>query len=282
LTLPVPRVLGLSAPLQNAGTVENRGFDFSLNWRDEIGSFKYNIVANFSDVKNTVMDLGGLTQIIGDNSITKVGSPINSIFGFQSAGFFQNQTEVNDAPRQFGNLIPGNIKYVNQLTVDSDGDGILDASDAVINPNDRVIIGDPFPRYSYALTLNADFKGFDFSVMFQGVGKRDVFLQGDAIWALNNAGKVQEWHTRDSWTPENPNAKIPVLVPTSSGSNDARASDVWVFDASYLAIRNLSIGYNFPTLKNKLKAQTLRVFSSIQNLANFNNLPPGTNPLTPN
>lgn len=282
LTLPVPRVLGLSAPLQNAGTVENRGFDFSLNWRDAIGAFKYSVSANFSDVKNTVMDLGGLTQIISGNSITMVGSPINSIFGYQSEGFFQSQAEINEAPRQFGNLIPGNIRYINQLTVDSNGDGVLDASDGVINPNDRVIIGDPFPRYSYALTLNADYKGFDFSVMFQGVGKRDVFLQGDAVWALNNAGKVQEWHTRDSWTPENPNARIPILLPTSSGSNDARASDVWVFDASYLAIRNLSIGYNFPTLKNKLKAQNLRVFTSIQNLANFNNLPPGTNPLTPN
>jgi hypothetical protein len=155
-------------------------------------------------------------------------------------------------------------------------------SDEVINPDDRVIIGDPFPRYSYALNLNADYKGFDFSVLFQGVGKRDLLLQGDAIMPLWNAGKVQEWHVRDSWTPENPNARIPVLAPTSSGSNDARATDVWVFNASYLAIRNLSLGYNFPAFKDKLKAQNLRIYTSIQNLANFNRLPEGTNPLTPN
>jgi TonB-linked SusC/RagA family outer membrane protein len=282
LALPVPLVVGLSAPLQNAGTVENRGFDFSLMWRDAIGPFRYSVNANFSDVRNSVVDLGGLGQIISGNSITTVGSPINSIFGYQSQGFFQSQDEINEAPRQFGALIPGNIRFLNQLTIDTDGDGIPDTADAVINPDDRVIIGDPFPRYTYALTLNADYKGFDFSIMFQGVGKRDVFLQGDAIWPLHNAGKVQEWHTTDSWTPDRPNARIPVLAPTSSGSNDARATDVWVFDASYLAIRNLSLGYNFPTLKNRLKTQNLRVYTSIQNLANFNNLPPGTNPLTPN
>lgn len=282
LALPVPRVVGLSAPLQNAGSVENRGIDFTMNWRDAIGQLNYSANFNFSDVKNRVMDLAGLGQIISGNSITTVGSPISSIFGYQSMGYFQNQEEINNAPNQFGALIPGNVRYLNQLTVDSNGDGISDAADGVINPDDRVILGDPFPRYSYALNLNADFKGFDFSVLFQGVGKRDLLLQGDAIMPLWNAGKVQEWHVRDSWTPENPNARIPVLAPTSSGSNDARASDVWVFDASYLAIRNLSFGYNFPTFREKLKARNLRVYTSIQNLANFNRLPPGTNPLTPN
>lgn len=282
LALPVPRVVGLSAPLQNAGSVENRGIDVNVNWRDAIGQFNYSANFNFSDVKNRVMDLAGLGQIISGNSITTVGSPINSIFGYESMGYFQSQEEIDNAPNQFGALIPGNIRYVDQLTVDTNGDGIPNTPDEVINPDDRVIIGDPFPRYSYALNLNADYKGFDFSVLFQGVGKRDLLLQGDAIMPLWNAGKVQEWHVRDSWTPENPNARIPVLAPTSSGSNDARATDVWVFDASYLAIRNLSVGYNFPTFKDKLKARNLRIYTSIQNLANFNSLPEGTNPLTPN
>ncbi|WP_163378623.1 SusC/RagA family TonB-linked outer membrane protein [Cyclobacterium sp. SYSU L10401] len=282
LALPVPRVVGLSAPLQNVGSVENRGVDFNINWRDAIGQFNYSANFNFSDVKNEVTNLGGLGQIISGNSITTTGSPIGSIFGYQSMGYFQNQEEIDNAPNQFGGLIPGNIRYVDQPTLDTNGDGMNDSSDEVINPDDRVIIGDPFPRYSYALNLTADYKGFDFALMFQGVGKRDLLLQGDAIMPLWNAGKVQEWHVEESWTPERQNARIPVLAPTSSGSNDARASDVWVFDASYLAIRNLSLGYNFPTLKDRLKARSLRVYTSIQNLANFNRLPKGTNPLTPN
>jgi hypothetical protein len=275
-------VLGLTAPLQNAGMVENRGVDINVNWRDAIGQLNYSINGNFSDVKNRVMDLAGLGQIISGNSITTVGSPINSIFGYQSMGFFQSQEEINNAPNQFGTVFPGNIRYVDQPTVDTNGDGIPDSPDGVINPDDRVIIGDPFPRYSYALNLTADYKGFDFAIMFQGVGRRDLLLQGDAIMPLWNAGKVQEWHVEESWTPDRPNARIPVLLPTSSGSNDARASDVWVFNASYLAIRNLTIGYNFPGFKERLKARNLRVFTSVQNLANFNGLPPGTNPLTPN
>ncbi|WP_209329271.1 SusC/RagA family TonB-linked outer membrane protein [Lunatimonas salinarum] len=282
LALPVPRVVGLSAPLQNAGSVENRGIDFSLNWRDAIGQLNYSANLNFSDVKNRVMDLGGLGQIISGNSITTVGSPIGAIFGYQSMGYFQNQEEINNAPNQFGALIPGNIRYTNQLTVDSNNDGVADAADAVINPDDRVILGDPFPRYSYALNLNADYKGFDFSILFQGVGKRDMLLQGDAIMPLWNAGKIQDWHLEESWTPNRPNARIPILAPTSSGSNDARASDVWVFNAAYLAIRNVSLGYSFPAFKDKLKVRNLRVYTSVQNLANFNQLPPGTNPLTPN
>ncbi|MEX2565246.1 MAG: SusC/RagA family TonB-linked outer membrane protein, partial [Cyclobacteriaceae bacterium] len=186
LALPVPMVVGLSAPQQNAGTVENRGFDLSLGWRDAIGQFTYGANMNFSDVKNEVVDLAGLGQIISGNSITKVGSPIGSIFGYETYGMFQSEEEINNLPNQFGALIPGNIRYVDQLTVDNSGDGVADASDGVINPDDRVIIGNPFPRYTYALNLNAAFKGFDFSIMFQGVGKRDVYLQGDAIWPLFN------------------------------------------------------------------------------------------------
>lgn len=282
LALPVPLVVGLSAPQQNAGTVENRGVDVALGWRDAIGSFTYGANLNFSDVKNRIVDLGGLGQIISGNSINTIGSPIGSIFGYQTMGMFQSQEEIDNAPNQFGALIPGNIRYVDQLTVDTNGDGIPDASDGVINPDDRVIIGDPFPRYTFALNLNAAYKGFDFSIMFQGVGRRDVFLQGDAIWPLFNAGKIQTWHVEESWTPERRDARFPIAAPTSAGSNDARASGTWVFDASYLAIRNLTLGYTFQALANRINVGNLRLYSAVQNLANFHRLPKGTNPLIPN
>jgi len=271
LPLPIPLVMGLSPSIQNAGDVENKGLDFSLGWRDVKGDFTYGAQLNFSDVKNKVTNLSGVGPIISGNYITEVGSPIGSIYGYESAGIFQNQAAIDEAPTQFGTLIPGNIQYKDQ-----NGDG-------KINSDDRVIIGDPFPKMSYGLNLDASYKGFDLSVYFQGVGKRDVLLHQDAVWALFNAGKIQEWHVREFWSPENTAAQFPIIYATSSGSNDAQICSTWVFNASYLRVRNISFGYTIPksVLKN-ISVNSLRVYFSGQNLFTFDNLPEGIDPLMPN
>ena len=283
LALPIPAVVGLSPSTQNAGSVENRGWDFSVGWRETKGEFSYNLNFNASDVVNEITDLSGVGPIISGNSINELGSPIGSIFGYETHGMFQSQDEINSAPNQFGSVIPGNIRYRDQLTVDTNGDGVPDEADGVINGDDRVVIGNPFPRLTYALNLGAAYKGFDFSMMFQGVGKRDVFLRGDAAWALYNAGKIQEWHVEESWTPENPNADFPIIFPTSAGSNDARASSTWVFNASYLSLRNVTVGYTLPNpVLEQIGIGSVRVYLAGQNLLNFNSLPEGINPLIPN
>jgi TonB-linked SusC/RagA family outer membrane protein len=271
LPLPIPLVMGLSPSIQNAGDVENKGLDFSLGWQDALGDFSYNARLNYSYVKNEVTNLSGVGPIISGNYITMVGSPIGSIYGYESIGIFQNQVAIDAASTQFGTLIPGNIQYKDQ-----NGDG-------KINADDRVIIGDPFPKISYGLNLGAKYKGFDLSVYFQGVGKRNVLLQGDAAWALWNAGKIQEWQVREFWSPENTGAKFPVIAPTSAGSNDAQISSTWVFDASYLRVRNISFGYTLPkTLFKNNFVNSLRVYFSGQNLFTFDKLPQGIDPLIPN
>lgn len=283
LNLPIPLVIGLSPSMQNAGNVENKGWDFSLGWEDFKGDFSYFARLNFSDVRNKVTNLAGVGPIISGNSITDVGSPIWSIYGYESSGIFQDQEEINSAPTQFGTLVPGNIRYKDQLTVDIDNDDIPDQADGKINPDDRVIIGNPFPRMSFGLNLGAEYKGFDLSVSFQGVGKRDVILQGDMVWALYNAGKIQEWHVRESWSTENTDAKYPIIKATSSGSNDAQMSSTWVFDASYLRLRNVSFGYTLPEkLFNNNFIKSVRVYCSGINLLTFNKLPTGIDPLVPN
>ena len=271
LPLPIPLVMGLSPSIQNAGDVENKGLDFSLSWQDALGDFSYSARFNFSDVKNEVTNLSGVGPIISGNYITKVGSPIGSIYGYESVGIFQNQAAIDAAPTQFGTLIPGNIQYKDQN------------KDGKINADDRVIIGDPFPKISYGLNLGAKYKGFDLSVYFQGVGKRDVVLQDDAAWALWNAGKIQEWQVREFWSPENTGAKFPIIAATSAGSNDAQISSTWVFDASYLRVRNISFGYTLPeTLFKNNFVNSLRVYFSGQNLFTFDKLPQGIDPLIPN
>ncbi|MCE5346909.1 MAG: SusC/RagA family TonB-linked outer membrane protein [Bacteroidales bacterium] len=283
LRLPIPLVIGLSPSMQNAGNVENKGFDLSLGWKDDIGDFTYNARLNFSDVRNNVTNLSGVGPIISGNSITQVGSPIGSIYAYESVGIFQDAATITSSPTQFGSLIPGNIQYKDQLTVDTDNDHIPDAADGKINSDDRVIVGDPFPRMSFGLDLSAAYKGFDLSVYVQGVGKRDVILQGDAVWALFNAGKIQEWHVRECWSQENTGAKYPIIKATSSGSNDAQMSSTWVFDASYLRVRNISFGYTLPkTLFNNKFVNSMRVYFSGQNLLTFDKLPQGIDPLIPN
>jgi TonB-linked SusC/RagA family outer membrane protein len=283
LPLPIPLVMGLSPSIQNAGDVENKGYDLSLGWQDTSGDFTYHTRFNFSDVRNVVTNLSGVGPIISGNSITEVGSPIGSIYGFESAGIFQDQGSITSAPAQFGTLIPGNIQYVDQPTVDTNNDGIPDAGDGKINSDDRVIIGDPFPRMSFGLFLGAEYKGFDLSVDIQGVGKKDVLLHDDAVWALFNAGKIQEWHVSECWSTENTGAKYPIIKATSAGSNDAQIASTWVFDGSYLRVRNIHFGYTFPqALLKKIFVQSLRVYCSAQNILTFDKLPEGIDPLVPN
>ena len=283
LNIPISVITGLKAPIQNVGNVENRGWDLSLNWQDRVSEFDYGIKFNLSDVKNEVAYLGGTQEIIANNSIIKIGHPIYSIYGYETEGIFQTPEEIENAPAQFGSLQPGNIRYKDQLTVDTDGDGVMDAGDGVINADDRVIIGDQFPRFTYGINLNAGYKGFDLGIDLQGVGKRDILLGGDLVFPLFNAGKIQKWHVQECWSPENTNAKFPILAATSFGSNDIQASDTWVFNGSYLRVRNITLGYTLPKqLLSKIFIKNLRVYFSGQNLLTFDKLPKGIDPLVPN
>ncbi len=283
LTLPVPINLGFSPAIQNAGDLKNSGVDLSLDWRDKKGEFQYGARAIFSSVRNEVTNLAGVGPIINGNSITQVGSPIGLIFGYETEKIFQNQDEINNSPAQFGRLIPGNLKYKDQSTIDTNGDGVPDQADGIINPNDRVALGNPFPTISFGLDLTAAYKGFDLAVNMQGVGKRDVLLGGDMVWGLFNAGKIQEWQVREFWSPTNTGAEFPILSATSVGSNDIQANDTWVFNAAYLRVRNISLGYTIPSkVFQKSGLSGLRVYAAAQNLFTFDSLPEGIDPLVPN
>ncbi|MEQ6122514.1 SusC/RagA family TonB-linked outer membrane protein [Reichenbachiella sp. MALMAid0571] len=282
LQIPIPLNVGLDPATQNAASLENRGWDLSLGWQDDINDFTYNVRFIASNVKNKVTDLAGVGPIISGTGITTLGKPINSIYGYETQGIFQSQDEIDNAPAQIGTLKPGNLRYKDQLTVDTNNDGIPDAADGLINGDDRVIIGNSFPQMSYSFNLGFQYKGFDLSFAFQGVTKRDVRLGGDVVWPLYNAGKIQEWQLKESWTPENPNAKFPILSPTSAGSNDIQTSSTYVFDGSYLRLRNINFGYSLPSsLLENILISYARVYFSGQNLITWDKMPDGVDPLVP-
>jgi TonB-linked SusC/RagA family outer membrane protein len=278
LGLPIPQVIGLSAPTQNAGDVKNTGIDILMGWHESVGEFSYSVDVNFSTVENEVTNLAGLANVISGNSIIQVGSPIASIYGLEATGIFQTPEEILAAPPQFGTLIPGNIRYKDQLTVDTDADGIKDAADGKINSDDRVIIGNPFPTMTYGINLGAGYKGFDLSVSLVGVGKRDLLLPGYLGFPFQ--GKIQEWALTECWSSTNTGAKYPLIEHIRN--NDSQISSMWVNDASYLRVRNISLGYTLPQALLGNVANGLRVYFSGQNLFTFDKLHDGVDPLTPN
>lgn len=272
MKLPVSSVLGLDAPFQNAGKIRNKGWEIALDWHDKIGELGYDVRFNIADVKNEVVDLCGVGPIITGSTITQEGYPIGMIYGYEADGIYQTQEEIDNGPTQFGTILPGYVKYKNQNPEE----------DNVIDEKDRVIIGDPFPRYSYGLNLGLTYKGFDVSVYFEGIGKRDVMLTQDLVQPLNNNGNISKWYLEHAWSETNTGAKYP-LISTLGQANNYAASSQWVFDASYFRLRNLTVGYSVPQswIKNKV-LNNLRVYFSGANLFTTSNLPDGIDPMTKN
>lgn len=280
LRLPIPRTIGLTAPYQNAGQVRNTGWDLSLAYRNFDKPFGYSVRAVLSDVHNKVIDLKGAGPFISTYTIIKEGEPIDALFMYQSDGLFQTTQEIESHAAQFGALAPGDIRYVDQLTIDSNGDGIMDEADGLINADDRVVVGSNIPRYSFSLDLNARYKGFDVSLFLQGVAKRDAYYGGSMAWAFYNRSQLHTWQL-DHWSPENPNASYPRLIDGSS-HNNFQISDYWKYDASYLRLKTFQLGYTLPAQwTQKAKIERLRVYCSGNNLLTVDKLPKGFDPEYP-
>lgn len=260
LSLPIPLIIGLSAPSQNAGAVENKGWELGVSYfgpRDR--EFRYNIDFNLSDVRNKVLDMRDIEQT--GLTVNREGYPINSIFGYQTDGYFQTPEEVTNHATQFGTVAPGDLRYIDQ-----DGDGQITVA------GDRVVIGSTIPRYTFSLTTALAYKGFDLNAQLQGVGKADGYLHGPGIMPFQTGtigGTIRE-ENKDRWTPENPNASHPRLA--FGQSNNQQPSDFWLRDASYFRLKNLQIGYSIPSsFLEKRNIRNLRVFANGTNIFSIDN-----------
>ncbi len=258
LRLDIPTMIGLTAPYQNAGIVDNKGWDMSASYRNKAGDLTYGIAVNLSDVKNKVVDMRGVSR--SDRQVNNEGYGVQSFFGYVADGFFQNASEVADHAKQFGNVAAGDIRYT-----DFNNDGVVNAAD-------QRIIGSPIPRYTYSTNIDLGYKGFDLSVFFQGVGKADGYLTGHGIMPFFEGSTIQEY-MRDSWRPDNTGAAYPRLA--FNETNNIQNSTFWLRDASYLRLKNLQLGYNFPKSLLKDRIQKLRLYTSGQNLLTFDRFYPG-------
>lgn len=272
LTLPIPSITGLSAGVQNAGSVENRGWDLQIGYNDRIGKdFTFGFTGVLSDVRNKVLDLKGTGPYISGFQVTNVGQEIGALYGLQANGLFQTAADLTGAPTQFGTVKPGDIRYVDQN------------KDGVINANDRVVIGSRIPRYTYSGNFLLEYKGIEVTLFFQGVGKYNGLQIQDAAWAFFNAGGVRDIHL-DRWSPtktaeQNAAATYPRFF--ISQTNNQQTSSYWVDDASFLKLKTVYIGYSLPrSILRRTPFSLFKVYVSGQNVKSWDKVP-GYDPEAP-
>lgn len=280
LDVRLPDVLGTNGtyPYQNAGKVQNKGWELMLGWQDKINDFSYGASANISDVKNEIKSMGNSPGQIGDRS-RLVGYPIDAFYGFEAERISQVEDFSYDpTTKKYTPLFPYDISYPMQpgdiMFKDLNGDNKITAAD------DRKVIGNAIPRHTYGIRGNAAYKGFDFSFFLQGVGKADGLIQSAARHAfVSDSSNPQAIHL-DRWTPENTNATYPRLA--YGYSYNQRLSTFWLEDASYLRLKNVQFGYTLPkSLTEKMRMSRFRLYVSADNLLTKTNFFYGYDPETP-
>jgi len=278
MTLDIPSTIGLSAPYQNAGEVKNVGWELGVGYHDNWGDFSFGVDANLSDVVNEITDMKGTSS--GSFVRNQEGSSVNSFYGYECLGIARTQEaadKVNAECPQFGQTIqPGDLMYKDQITVDTDGDGIADAADGKIDEDDKTIIGSSIPRYTYGLTLNFGWKGLNLSAQFQGVGKADAYISGYYTQPNVQGGTYRKEHL-DRWTPETPDARFPRMSATTT--QNIQNSSFWMADASYLRLKNLQLSYALPqSAVKKMKIKGLMFFANATNIFTLTNYYEGYDP----
>ncbi|KFE97360.1 membrane protein [Chryseobacterium formosense] len=272
LRLNTSQLTGLEAPVQNAATVSNKGWEIGAQYNEKWGDFKMNIGFNLSDVKNEIIDMKG--QSSGTILRQQVGSSVNSIYGFIADGLYQNQAEIDSGPTQFGTLKPGDIRYKDIAgAFDANGNPI---GDGKITDADRTIIGSTVPRYTYGFNMGFSWKGFRLSGLIQGVGKADGYLDSHYVIPAVNSSAVKPWQL-DYWTPENTDAQFPRVSLTST--NNTQNSTMWMRSAAYMRLKNVQIGYELPKsfIENTF-LQSMYIYLNGQNLLTFTKFYEGYDP----
>jgi len=258
----LPQQVGaLGGPIQNIGTVDNNGVELVLGYQHQFGGLGMQLNGSVTYVKNKVVDLGGQVIYSGRKIITE-GYPINSYYLIHASGIFQSDEEIANSPSQTNNTKPGYLKYQ-----DANGDNFISESD-------RQIAGSNIPKLTYQFNLNFNYRSFSLNSFFQGVG--NVYTYAENIGAMPfwfGTSVPQDWVT-DSWTPENPGARLPILTTfEGSETENFRSSDFWLRNAAYLRLKNLQLAYDFPTTWiNKLGLSKFRLFLNAQNLFTFSSM----------
>ncbi len=268
MTMPIPSYVGESKPIGNTGDMENKGIEFELGYKWNISDAHFAIKANATYTKNTLKNLGnesGFLDYDGVQGFTggslargSNGMPFPYFYGYKTNGVFQNYNEVNSYVNADGGLIqpaarPGDTRFV-----DINGDG-------QITSDDRTKIGKGTPDWNFGLNFNADWKGFDFNMFFQGVAGADIF---DATYRTDVTAGNYPTYMLNRWTGEGTSNKYPIL--RAGDNTNWQVSDLYIVDGSYLRLKNISLGYTLPrNLTRQISIERLRFFVMAENLVTW-------------
>lgn len=279
----LPATLGTSAPRTNGADLETNGFELELSWKQKLNNgLTYSIKGYLSDNKTEIIKYNlnptGRIPNLNNNNILYEGQILGEIWGLDTYGIFQSDEEIATAPDHSplngAQRLPGDIRYK-----DLNGDGEISyGSNTLDDPGDRKIIGNSTPRYNYGFTTTLEYKGFDFNMFFRGVGKKDIAIQNQTPAYFGHAGQNNNlystgnhWALENSWTPDNPDAKLPIYK-TGSAYNYLTQSR-FVESGAFLRLKNITIGYTFPkSIVEKADISNIRIYLSGQNLWTKDNL----------
>lgn len=249
---------GAKNSLENLGEIQNRGVEISATWNDKIGEtgFGYSISGNLTTIDNEVISLGrGPEDAIfsGPDGISRSleGYPVGHFYGYKVVGVYQNGEDVKTYyPNNVGTPSPGDLKFA-----DINGDGVIDQED-------RTIIGNPTPDFTYGFNVNLTFKNFDFGVDMMGVYGNEIYR----TWDDPTYAQLNYLTNRmDRWNGEGTSNWEPILDP--SHAINLVNSDYFIEDGSFFRIRNMQLGYTFTTdMLQKVYLKSLRLYANVQNL----------------
>ncbi|WP_245577810.1 SusC/RagA family TonB-linked outer membrane protein [Gelidibacter mesophilus] len=280
----LPSVLGTGSPLENSADLRTKGFELSLTYTDSFilakDPFSYSLTGNLSNSKTKITNFDNPNLSLVD---FYEGMTIGELWGYKIDGLFQTENEIaNHADQSFvsnrisagGGLKPGDVKYI-----DLDGDGYIgEGENTVNNPGDRKIIGNSAPQYLYSFLASAEWKGFDLSMFFQGVGKQDWYPNSDSriFWGPYNRpynSFIRKDLANQIWSPENPDAYYPRNYGyIALGGSLEKVNDRYLQSVAYLRFKNLTIGYTLPDGIISKSATKLRIYFSGENLLTFSPL----------
>lgn len=276
LTINIPYIMGYNNPSSNAGTMKTNGYDIEVGWRDQVGDFSYGVSVNFSDFKSKVTDMNGSEQINGSR-INRPGCYFNEWYGYVSDGIYQTQEEVDNSATFNSSVKVGDIRYKDI----SGPDGVPDGK---INSDDKVPLGNSLPRWQYGGTVNLGWKGIDFSMAFQGIGRRTSYMATEMVQPIrDNYGNIPAIIDGKYWSPfntdeQNRNAKYPRLSNTGK-SNNYQTSDFWLFNGGYFRLKNVTLGYTLPRKwTQKIRMSNVRLYVSASDLFCISDYPKGWDP----
>lgn len=276
LTVEIPYFMGYDNPSSNAGTMKTKGFDFEIGWRDRVGEFQYGVTFNLSDFRSKISKMNGADQI-SNGKIKRVGSYFNEWFGYVSDGIYQTQEEVDNSAKYSDAVKVGDIRYKDI----SGPDGVPDGK---ITEADRVPLGNSLPRFQYGGTINLSWKGIDFSLAFQGIGKQNSYLYTQMVQPVrDNYGNVPAIIDGKYWSPfntaaQNRNAKYPRITQIGK-TNNYLTSDYWLFNGAYFRLKNITLGYTLPKKwMQAIRMNSIRVYVSASDLFCISNYPKGWDP----